>query len=177
MKRLALLALSLSTAAQLFAEAPAKFPVGSFEFQRPAAWEWVPVSSPMRKAQLKVSGAAGDAAAEITFFHFGPGGGGGTQANIQRWLGQFQSPEGASKVEPQEYSGTKVTVVSTEGTFSSGMPGGPTTQLSGYALLGAILEHADGEVFVKMTGPAAVVKASRETFLDFIKSAATAGKK
>lgn len=177
MKRLALLALSLSTAAQLFAEAPAKFPVGSFEFQRPATWEWVPVNSPMRKAQLKVPGATPDASAEITFFHFGAGGGGGAQANIQRWLGQFQSPEGASKVEPQDFSGTKVTLVSTEGTFSSGMPGGPTTPLSGYALLGAILEDAGGDVFVKMTGPATVVKASREAFLDFIKTAATSGKK
>ena len=40
-----------------------------------------------------------------------------------------------------------------------------------YALLGAIIEHPDGNVFVKMTGPAALVKESRKKFLDFISTA------
>ena len=177
MKRLSSLALALCTTVQLFAEDPAKFTVGAFEFQRPAAWGWVPVTSSMRKAQLKIPGATPEAAAEITFFHFGPGGGGGAQANIQRWLGQFQSAEGASKVEPQEIGGSTVTLVTTEGTFSSGMPGGPTTPMTGYALVGAIVEHAEGDVFIKMTGPAALVKESRPAFLDFIKTAVTSGKK
>jgi hypothetical protein len=177
MKRLALLALSLCTSVQLFAEDPAKFTVGAFDFQRPAAWGWVPVTSSMRKAQLKIPGATPEASAEITFFHFGPGGGGGLQANVQRWLGQFQSAEGASKVEPQEISGTKVTLVSTEGIYSSGMPGGPTTPMAGYGLLGAILEHGEGDVFIKMTGPAALVKESRKTFLDFITAAVGTAKK
>jgi hypothetical protein len=177
MKRLAALALALCTSVQLFAEDPAKFTVGAFEFQRPSAWGWVPVTSSMRKAQLKIAGASPEASAEITFFHFGPGGGGGLQANVQRWLGQFQGAEGASKVEPQEISGAKVTLVSTEGTFSSGMPGGPTTPLSGYALLGAIIENADGDVFVKMTGPAALVKDSRGAFLDFLKTGIASARK
>ena len=177
MKRLSLLALALCATATLLAEDPAKFTVGAFDFQRPATWAWVPVSSPMRKAQLKVPGAKPDSAADITFFHFGAGGGGGAQANIQRWLGQFQSAEGASKVEPQEISGAKVTLVSTEGTFSSGMPGGPATPLAGQALLGAIIEHAEGDVFVKMTGPAALVKESRKPFLDFLTTAIASAKK
>jgi len=61
--------------------------------------------------------------------------------------------------------------VTTEGTFSSGMPGGPTTAMENYALLGAIVEHKEGNVFVKMTGPAALVKASRQKFLDFLATA------
>jgi hypothetical protein len=177
MKRLASFVLALSTAATLFAEAPAKFTVGGFEFQRPTTWEWVQVSSPMRKAQLKVPGASPETSADITFFHFGPGGGGGLQANVQRWLGQFQSAEGASKVEPQEISGTKVTLVTTEGTFNSGMPGGPTTPLTNQALLGAIVEHPEGDVFIKMTGPAALVKDSRPAFLDFLKTGIASAKK
>ena len=52
----------------------------------------------------------------------------------------------------------KITYVTTEGTFSSGMPGGPTTPMTGYALYGAILESPDVNVFIKMTGPEAVVK-------------------
>jgi hypothetical protein len=127
----------------------------------------------MRKAQLRVPGAAADQAADITFFHFGPGGGGGLDANIKRWLGQFQSAEGASKVEPQTIAGTKVTIVTTEGTFASGMPGGASTPVPNQALLGAIVEHADGDVFVKMTGPAALVKESRPKFMEFITAAVT----
>src|SRR6266446_3803867 len=50
------------------------------------------------------------------------------------------------------------------GAGQGGMPGGPTTPLSGYALCGAILESPDGNVFIKMTGPEAVVHAATEAF-------------
>jgi len=66
----------------------------------------------------------------------------------------------------------KITFAITDGTFSSGMPGGPTTPMEGYALCGAILESAAGNVFVKMTGPGAVVKASTEAFKKMITDAA-----
>ena len=177
MKRLALSLLALCAAASLRAEEPASFTVGAFTFQRPADWAWVQVNSPMRKAQLRVTGATAETSADVTFFHFGPGGGGGVKANIDRWVGQFRTADGATKIEPQEIAGAKVTLVSTEGTFSSGMPGGPTTPMDGYALLGAIVENADGDVFVKLTGPAALVKESRKKFLDFIGGALAAAKK
>ena len=67
--------------------------------------------------------------------------------------------------------GAKVTLVTTEGSFSSGMPGGPATVMENYALLGAIIEHPEGNVFVKMTGPAPLVKDSRKKFLDFLATA------
>jgi hypothetical protein len=125
----------------------------------------------MRKAQLSVPGADPSKAADITFFHFGPSGGGDIDSNVQRWLRQFQSPAGVEKVEAKELGGRKTTLVSTEGTFSSGMPGAATAPLSDYALLGAILEDAGGNVFVKMTGPKATVQAAREKFLEFLASA------
>lgn len=171
MKRLALLVLSLSCAAVMAADGPATFPVGNLTFKRPADWSWVEVTSPMRKAQLKVPGSKADESADVTFFYFGPNGGGDVQSNAQRWTSQFQSPEGASKIEPQEINGHKVTIVTTEGKFSSGMPGGPTTVMENYALLGAIIEDSEGNVFVKMTGPASLVKDSRQKFVDFLTAA------
>ena len=36
------------------AEAPKTFKVGEFTFTRPADWQWVDVTSSMRKAQLKM---------------------------------------------------------------------------------------------------------------------------
>jgi hypothetical protein len=158
-------------AVTVYADDPASFEVGAFTFQRPADWQWVPVTSPMRKAQLKVPGADPSKAAELTFFHFGQGQGGDVQANAQRWLRQFKSKEGAEKTEPLDVPGAKVMLVSTEGTYASGMPGQPTKSLEDYALLGAIIESEGGAVFVKMTGPTATVKASRQRFIDFVKSA------
>jgi len=171
MKRLALLIICLVGATTLRAEDPATFPVGGLTFKRPADWSWVAVSSPMRKAQLKVPGAKPEEFADITFFHFGAGSGGDVQSNAQRWIAQFKGAESAGKIEEQNIGGAKVTLVTTEGTFSSGMPGGPSTPLENQALLGAIIEHGEGNVFVKMTGPSALVKGSRQKFLDFLASA------
>ena len=158
------------------AEDPATFPVGGVTFTRPADWKWVPVTSPMRKAQLAVPGADAAKAADITFFHFGEDGAGGIEANAQRWLKQFSGKAGAEKTEAQEIAGVKVTLVSTEGTFSSGMPGGEAKPLENHALLGAMIENPGGLVFVKMTGPIETVKASREKFLEFLKTALAAKK-
>lgn len=171
MKSISLFAACFLAVVTALAEDPATFNVGAFTFARPADWSWVAVNSPMRKAQLKVPGQDAGQAAEITFFHFGPGGG-DVKTNTQRWFRQFTSAPGAEKSEEQTFGKTKVTFVTTEGTFASGMPGGPTTALPDQALHGAILEHADGLVFVKMTGPGTVVKAAREKFVDFVKNAA-----
>ena len=171
MKFLALLVVALLSIVIARADDPAVFDVGGLKFKRPADWKWVEVTSPMRKAQLKIPGASADQSADITFFHFGAGGGGDVASNAQRWLAQFKSLEGVSKIEPQEIAGTKVTLVTTEGSFSSGMPGGPTAVVENAALLGAIIEGPDGSVFIKMTGPAALVKGSRAKFMEFITTA------
>jgi len=168
-----LCALSLSAFA---AEGPSKFKVSEFEFTRPAAWEWVDVStSPMRKAQLKINNTEnGENAAEVVFYYFGEGGAGGTQANVDRWFGQFQEPKDKikSKVEEVTVGKRKITFVQAEGTYMSGMPGGgPPKAQPNSMLLGAILESAQGNVFVKMTGPVKLVKASQETFNQMTRSA------
>ena len=158
----------------LAAEAPSQFKVGEFTFKRPTAWEWVDVSSsPMRKAQLKIKGEK-DESGEVVFFYFGQGGGGGTQANVDRWLGQFQEPKEKlnSKVEEATIGKGKVTFVQAEGTYMSGMPGGGArTAQPGSMLLGAILDSEQGNVFIKFTGPARLVKASQEEFRKLVRSA------
>lgn len=164
-------ALSLLASVAFAAEGPVNFPVGALTFQRPAAWEWVQVNSPMRKAQLKVPGKDAASSAEITFFHFGPGQGGDVQSNAQRWIAQFKGGADAQRIDWTEIDGRKTAMVSTEGTFNSGMPGGATTPMEGYALLGAIIEDPAGNVFVKMTGPAALIKEQREAFMTFLKGA------
>jgi hypothetical protein len=171
------LVLFMLAAAIALAEDPADFEVGSFKFTRPASWQWVQVTSPMRKAQLNVPGKDGGKPAEVVFFVFGSGAG-GVQANVQRWLGQFEAKPDAAKTETKELSGVKVTFVSTEGTFASGMPGSPTTPMPDYALRGAILDAGGDElIFVKMTGPAALVKENEKSFAGMIEAAAASRKK
>jgi len=152
-------------------QAPDSFAVGALTFKRPADWTWIPVVSPMRKAQLLVPGPEAGKNADITFFHFGPAGGGDLDSNVQRWLHQFQSAPASEKVETKTIGGRKTTLVSTVGTFTSGMPGQPAAAMDNYALLGAIVEDADGSIFVKMTGPKAVVQAANAKFLEFLESA------
>ena len=172
--RVLLPALVLLLPAFVRADDPATFEVGDLTFTRPAEWKWVPVNSPMRKAQLQLPGA--DGPADLTFFHFGPGGAGGVEANAQRWLKQFSGKPGVEKTETEEIAGTKVTLVSTEGTFNSGMPGGEAKPLENQALLGGIIDRPGGLVFAKMTGPITTVKGARARFTEFLKTALTAAK-
>jgi len=169
------LTLSLSCFATVRAEAPATFEVGAFKFQRPAAWEWIEIPEGMkmmRKAQLTVPGKEGAKPAEVIFYHFGAGQGGDTKANVTRWVAQFSDKTTPEKSETKDLAGTKVTFVSVAGTYQSGMPMGPKTPMPGYSLLGAILEDATaGSVFIKMTGPEAVVKDAEGAFREFVASA------
>src|SRR5580704_13177678 len=118
------------------ADGPATFTVGEFTFTRPAKWEWVEVTSEMRKAQLKVTDADGKASAEVVFFQFGPGAAGGVKANVDRWMRQFAEPRDQinAKTEETTVGKTKITYASAEGTYQSGMPGGPHTPMADYAL-------------------------------------------
>jgi hypothetical protein len=170
----ALLGIILASAfATSAAEAPSTFKVSTFTFKRPASWEWVETASQMRKAQLKVNDADKKNSAEVVFFHFGPSNGGGVQANVDRWFGQFEGPREkiSEKTEETKIGKHKVTFVRAEGTYLSGMPGGTRTPQPGSALRGAIIESEDGDVFVKMTGPAALVNSNEKEFRSMIESA------
>ena len=176
MRHLVTLAVAILTSPLIArADAPASFEVGAFKFQRPAAWEWIEVPEgmrAMRKAQIAVPGKDGGKPAEIIFYHFGAGQGGDTQSNVSRWVAQFSDKTAPEKIESKDAAGTKATFVSVAGTYQSGMPMGPKTPMTGYALLGAILEDSEGgSVFVKLTGPESVVKEATPTFNEFITTA------
>src|SRR6266850_2189389 len=102
---------------------------GGLSWKSPASWPAEASSSAMRLATHRVPAAPGDSApAELAIFFFGKEGG-AVGANVERWFAQFK-PEPAS-AEPttrvETINGIRVTRVSAEGTFASGMPGQPTT--------------------------------------------------
>jgi hypothetical protein len=165
------LLLSLLCAATVFG-ADDSFKAGSLTFQKPASFTAKPTpAGGMRAAQLEYK--ADGKTAEAIFYFFGAGQGGSAQANVDRWLGSFQEPKDKlnSKVEKKKVASGEVTYVEAEGTYMSGMPGGPKTPQAGSKLLGAILESESGNVYVRMTGPAATVKAADADFRKMIESA------
>ena len=167
------LSLLLFCAISVRAEAPATFKVSEFTFTRPANWEWVETTSSMRKAQLKVPDAKGKAGADVIFFHFGKGDGGGTKANVERWLGQFKEPRNQiqARTEDVTIGKHKVTYVQAQGTYLSGMPGGAQTPMTDYALSGAIIEADEGNIFIRMTGPKELVLSATADFKKMIEGA------
>jgi len=171
------LAIFFICAVSLRAEAPATFKVSEFTFSRPANWEWVETASTMRKAQLKVPDPKGKAGADVIFFHFGKGDGGGTKANVERWLGQFKEPRNQiqAKTEEATIGKHKVTYVQAQGTYMSGMPGGAQTPMADYALSGAIIEAEEGNVFIRMTGPKELVGSATPDFRKMLEGALKSG--
>jgi hypothetical protein len=166
-----ILSFGLLAAAQA-AEAPTTFTVSEFTFTRPAQWAWVPTTSAMRKAELKVMDEKSGESAEIVFFHFGPGDGGGTQANVERWFRMFREPRDqiAARSEEVQVGRHQVTYVQAHGTYMSGMPGGPQTPLANHGLVGAIIESRAGNVFVRLTGPKEFTERLVQEFKNMIES-------
>jgi hypothetical protein len=123
----------------------------------------------MRAATYLIPAAAGDSegAECAVFLNIG----GGVQANIDRWVGQFQT-DGAPKQKKETINGLDVTTVDVSGTFKGGgqMMGQSSGPKAGYRLLGAIVETPQGEVFFKLTGPAKTVAAAQNEFQAMLKS-------
>ncbi|MCE9671548.1 hypothetical protein LY474_27450 [Myxococcus stipitatus] len=149
---------------------------GGLTWTAPAEWA-TQGERPMRAATYKVPPAKGDAeGAELAVFYFGQGQGGAVDANVKRWLGQFQTADGkpvdkAAKTKTEKLGGLPVTTVDVKGTYTGGGPMmGPSTPKPGYRLLGAIVEGPEGAVFFKLTGPEKTVAASEKSFRKLLES-------
>ena len=132
----------------------------------------------MRQAQFLLPRVEGDAAdGELVVFYFGPGQGGSVDANIDRWVGQFDQPDGSAskdkaKTSRSQVAGMQVTFVDLNGTYQAPiMPGAPERHNSpGYRLLAAVVETPDGPWFFKLVGPQKTIGKWAESFDQFIRS-------
>ena len=121
---------------------------------------------PMRMATYSVPMAKGDTEdGECAVFYFGPNQGGGIEANIDRWVGQFENPSTPLRTT-QTVHGLTIARVKMHGAYLA--PGGPNMVSQGkkpdYLLLGAIVTGPRGAVFFKFTGPAKTVEAAAADF-------------
>lgn len=139
-------------------------------FDRPEGWTFREPSSQMRFAEAEVPGPGGPAL--LTVFFFGPGGGGGTEANLERWAGQIEAEAGTEPVRDTFQVGEfTISTIAVEGTLMpSRMGGGPDQPTPGSELLGAVVEGPEGPWFFKLTGPAETVTAAEPAFEAMLRS-------
>jgi hypothetical protein len=147
---------------------------GGLSWTVPKGWIGAPASS-MRVATYRTPAAPGDAeGGEVAVFYFGPGQGGGIDANVERWFAQM-TPEAGSKKPSRsqlKVGDIKVTICAAEGTYTGAMGMGAASAgpEKGFALEGAIAEGPQGAVFFKLTGPKKSVEKARAGFDALVKS-------
>jgi len=141
------------------------------KFDLPKGWTAETPKSNMRLAQATIPGPAG--AGDLAIFYFGPGQGGGVDANIERWIDQMEVASGAPKPErgTLESNGLKMTWVDVHGTLKpSSMGMGPANPVPDARLFGAVVEGSGGPWFIKATGPDKTLAPQRDAFFSMLKS-------
>lgn len=174
---LTLSVLALLGASAIMHQSASAAEAGGVQFDPPSGWPSTP--KPMRTANYTIPAAAGDSRdGELAVFYFGPGQGGGVEANVRRWLGQFVKADGrplsgadADRSE-EEVGGLQVTTLDVSGTYLfKPFPMAPrATPLPGYRMLAAIVQGPDAPIFFKLTAPAKTAAAAQPEFRKLIAS-------
>lgn len=126
----------------------------------PDGWVTAPNPNSMRLATFKIPHTGKDTEdAELSVSRAG----GGTEANLQRWVGQFEEA-GKDTRATRTIQGLSVTTVEVSGVYLGGMMGGAAAKKPGWSLLGAIVETPGSSYFFKMVGPTATVQSARPAF-------------
>ena len=128
----------------------------TIELRVPAAWQEQQTTSSMRAAQLSIPGDPEPA--ELVVFYFG-GPTGGSKANIERWIGQFQKEGLELEMFQGKCTAGSYILVDCKGTWNK--PDGPpfarkTIATPNSRVLNVIvIEEKDGEkdyYFLKLSG-------------------------
>ena len=151
---------------------------GELHYKMPDGWVNEKPTSTTRAAQYKLPKAEGDPEdASLVLYYFGATQGGAVQANIDRWIGQMQQPDGSAskdkaKTENLTINGMKVTTVDVTGTFTAEMmPGsGERHNNADYRLRAAVIETPKGNYFAKLVGPSKTVAHWNQSYMDYLKS-------
>jgi hypothetical protein len=146
-------------------------------FSTPEGWRQSAGSSAMRVAEFALPRADGDAEdGQLIVYYFG-GQGGSVDANIERWVGQMQQPDGrpssaVAKKQTRTVNGLNVTLIDVGGTYvAETAPGaGARHNKPRFRLRAAVVETAKGPYFVKLTGPEKTVTRWERAYDQFVGS-------
>ncbi len=140
-------------------------------------WVRQQAEGPARMAQYEMKGEKGTEPATLTVFHFGAQGAGTVEANIDRWIGQFQQPDGrdskqAAHRSSDNVNGLELHCVDVSGTFvAPEAPGSPKKRNDpGFRLIGCVVGTAAGPYYIRFLGPAATIDRRKPGYDRFIAS-------
>ena len=150
----------------------------TLKFTAPSGWVEEKASSKMRVAQYRLPKADGDTEdASLVLYFFGAGQGGGTAANIERWISQMKQTDGSeskskAKEENLTVNGLKITSVTLTGTYTAEMAPGSGTFYNNpnYRLRAAVIDTPKGAYYLKIVGPDKTVTKWDRSVSDFIGS-------
>lgn len=155
------------------AAADRELELGAFRLTAPEAWEQRPPRSQLVAYEFAAPAAEGDQeAGRFTLMAAG----GGVEANIDRWIGQFTQPDGSptkdrTKIDKREISGQTVHLVDIRGTYEDKpAPFSPGVKKPNFRLLGAIIVTDEASFFLKLTGPEATLAGHEQAFGDLLNS-------
>ncbi len=134
----------------------------------PESWKQKTPGSSMRVAELEVPAAEGDKeAGDFVVFWFGEGGAGGVEANINRWIGQFEEEGRKVKIVSGESTAGKYTLVDLTGAYKKpiGPPiAGKSKRMADWRVINVFIETDAGPYFLKLDGPRKTVAAVESDF-------------
>jgi hypothetical protein len=150
----------------------------TLRFRAPSGWVEEKTSSAMRVAQYKLPKAEGDSEdGSLVIYYFGLGQGGGTSANIERWINQMKQPDGSdskdkAKGENLTVNGLKITSVAVSGTYTAEMaPGSGTFHNNpNYRLRAAVIDTQKGSYYLKLVGPEKTIAKWDQSVTQFVGS-------
>jgi hypothetical protein len=149
---------------------------GSLTFAAPKGWQARDASSSMRVAEFVLPGRDAAGSAELVIYYFG-GSGGSVDANVERWVGQMQQPDGRASGDvavrdTRTINGLKVSLLDVSGTYVAEIrPGAAEKHNSpGFRMRTAVVETPRGPYYLKLVGPAPTVEAWNASFNEFLGS-------
>ena len=151
-------------------EEPAKTPnVRDFlAWTVPPGWQEVPPDAAGMRLLNLTFGPNGEGECYISFM---PGSAGGLEANVNRWRTQMgqppYTPEELAQLSTKPFLGREATYVAFDGDFKGF---GAEQAKQGYRLLGVIHSASQATMFVKLTGPKALVEENSAAFDAFCQS-------
>ena len=129
------------------------------------------------KAAFRIPGVGSEGPCAVRITHY-PGMKGKDDMNISRWASQFRGPDGkpltrdSGEISKRDVADGKirVTMVQFTGSMASGMSGSGPTQPD-QRLVAAIVDHARGPHFVKVSGSVESMKKANDSIVAFMHSA------
>ena len=133
-------------------------------FDVPRAWNEQPESE-FYEAKYVIPSDEGDMTLTLTTM------GGGIDANLQRWVGQFlQAPGDRPRRDTLRVDGTRSEWLDVRGTFRSQVGSSPGPH-DNWRLLGVAIPMSRRPFLLKLVGPHAAVSSFEDQFRGFVRSA------